>query len=118
MLTRFWHMSLGREDRLARLLHSHVTSATDGLSTFKLALENGSHSLTWVVSKQPADQGVRTREFVHYAQECCECVKVLHDMNLVHGDINPANFILVKFSKSQTVYLITIQVSKSFFVRF
>ena len=84
--------------KLALLLHSMVREGPEENLVLSLAFQGGDtgrYNLTWVIAQQQHDTATKEREFVHYARECCECLKALHEMNIVHGNVNPANFVLV-----------------------
>lgn len=63
--------------------------------TLYLVMECGDLDLSKILyerSKQPLDI-----EFIrYYAREMLKCVKVVHDNGIVHSDLKPANFVLVK----------------------
>lgn len=60
-----------------------------------LIMECGDHDLSQILN-QRADMPLDI-EFVRYhAREMLKCVKVVHDSGIVHSDLKPANFVLVK----------------------
>ncbi|CAI1905790.1 hypothetical protein SEUBUCD646_0D02110 [Saccharomyces eubayanus] len=65
----------------------------DGL--LYLIMECGDHDLSQILnqrSNMPLDFN-----FVRfYAKEMLQCIKVVHDAGIVHSDLKPANFVLVK----------------------
>lgn len=81
---------LENEQRVVRLIDYQM-----GQGVLFLLMECGEHDLSQVLtqrSKEPFDM-----EFVRYHfQEMMKCVKVVHDADIVHSDLKPANFVFVK----------------------
>ncbi|QEU60164.1 Mps1 [Kluyveromyces lactis] len=81
---------LENKQRVVKLIDYHM-----GQGVLFLLMECGEHDLSQVLtqrSKIPFDT-----EFVRYHfQEMIKCVKVVHDADIVHSDLKPANFVFVK----------------------
>ncbi|CDO92827.1 unnamed protein product [Kluyveromyces dobzhanskii CBS 2104] len=81
---------LDNEQRVVKLVDYQM-----GQGVLFLLMECGEHDLSQVLTqryKAPFDT-----EFVRYHfQEMIKCVKVVHDADIVHSDLKPANFVFVK----------------------
>lgn len=81
---------LENQQRVVKLVDYHM-----GQGVLFLLMECGDHDLSQVLiqrAKTPFDM-----EFVryHFKEMLC-CVKVVHDSDIVHSDLKPANFVFVK----------------------
>ncbi|KAK5780884.1 hypothetical protein RI543_002011 [Arxiozyma heterogenica] len=81
---------LRNKDRVVQLFDYEMNSGV-----LYLIMECGDYDLSYVLNqklKSPLDI-----EFIrYYAREMVKCVKVVHDADIVHSDLKPANFVFVK----------------------
>ena len=81
---------LKNKERVVQLFDYEMSSGV-----LYLIMECGDYDLSYVLNqklKSPLDI-----EFIrYYAREMIKCVKVVHDADIVHSDLKPANFVFVK----------------------
>ena len=81
---------LRNKERVVQLFDYEMSSGV-----LYLIMECGDYDLSYVLNqklKSPLDI-----EFIrYYAREMIKCVKVVHDADIVHSDLKPANFVFVK----------------------
>lgn len=65
----------------------------DGL--LYLIMECGDHDLSQILN-QRSNMSLDFNFIRFYAKEMLQCIKVVHDAGIVHSDLKPANFVLVK----------------------
>ncbi|KAK6504234.1 Dual-specificity kinase, spindle pole body (SPB) duplication and spindle checkpoint function [Arthrobotrys conoides] len=82
-------------DRVVRLYDYEIN---DERSTLTVLLECGESDLNRIItSRHHSDDSTLDVSFVrHYWKEMLECVDAVHDRNIVHSDLKPANFLLVQ----------------------
>ncbi|GMM29733.1 serine/threonine/tyrosine protein kinase [Martiniozyma asiatica (nom. inval.)] len=83
---------LSNSSRVVRLLDHEMTS-----SEVKLVMECGEIDLAHVLSNRFKSKEKNDETFIRYhVQEMLHCIKSVHDANIVHSDLKPANFVFVK----------------------
>lgn len=81
---------LEHQERVVKLIDYQM-----GQGILFLLMECGDHDLSLVLSQR--SKMSFDMEFVRYHfQEMLKCVKVVHDSEIVHSDLKPANFVFVK----------------------
>lgn len=87
-------LKLKDSTRVVRLLDHEMDNAKHTLS---LLMEMGDHDLqTFVASvKSAPDAKLDTVMVRHYWKEMLECVQSVHEYDIVHSDLKPANFLSV-----------------------
>ncbi|CAI4057732.1 hypothetical protein SKDZ_04G2070 [Saccharomyces kudriavzevii ZP591] len=78
------------EKRVIQLLDYEMG---DGL--LYLIMECGDHDLSQILN-QRGNMSLDFNFVRFYAKEMLQCIKVVHDAGIVHSDLKPANFVLVK----------------------
>lgn len=81
---------LRNKDRVVQLFDYEMSSGV-----LYLIMECGDYDLSYILNqklKAPMDI-----EFIrYYAREMIKCVSIVHDSDIVHSDLKPANFVFVK----------------------
>lgn len=83
---------LNGHDRVIQLIDAEVNEAK---RTLLMVLELGETDLNGLLQER-AGMRVSMNFIRHVWEQMLECVKVVHDAGIVHNDLKPANFVLVK----------------------
>ncbi|CCK72539.1 serine/threonine/tyrosine protein kinase MPS1 KNAG_0K01740 [Huiozyma naganishii CBS 8797] len=81
---------LKNQERVVQLYNYALES-----SVLYLIMECGDYDLS-VMLRERLNKPLDTEFVRYYAREISHCVKVVHDVGIVHSDLKPANFIFVK----------------------
>lgn len=89
----------GEIDLLQRLRHEdrvvHLYDYMIDQGLLYLVMECGDFDLSQILNRRLSDP--LDVEFIrYYAREMIQCIKVVHDADIVHSDLKPANFVVVK----------------------
>ncbi|XP_045159332.2 probable serine/threonine-protein kinase irlB [Mercenaria mercenaria] len=101
-------LSTKRHDKLVNFLGTG-TSVTDGYLNLRIVMERYIGDLKrHVIStpRSPSDPK-HWKEFLHYAKECTEGLKFIHENNVIHRDVKPTNY-LIKNGVSAGLYSVVI----------
>ncbi|CCE65607.1 hypothetical protein TPHA_0M00300 [Tetrapisispora phaffii CBS 4417] len=81
---------LENEKRVVKLIQYQMDNGV-----LYLVMECGDHDLSQILN-QRANMPLDVDFIRYYSREMLKCVKVVHDAGIVHSDLKPANFVLVK----------------------
>jgi serine/threonine protein kinase len=107
----------GSEAYLLRYFGHHVSGDKDGVpDKFRILIELGENDFGTILS----EQAPLPKELVaHYFREMLEAVQFIHQANLVHADLKPANFLiadnrlkLIDFGISKKIPKGTVHISR------
>ncbi|KOS20439.1 Serine/threonine-protein kinase MPS1 [Escovopsis weberi] len=89
---------LGKLTKVERVINLHAYEMNSEKQVLSLVMEMGERDLNNVLASQQNSETARFNPvFVRfYWKEMLECLQAVHQYDIVHSDLKPANFVLVK----------------------
>ena len=84
---------LQKLDKMDRVVHLYDYMMDQGL--LYLIMECGDFDLSQILQTR-INENFDSSFIRYYTKEMIECIKIVHDSDIVHSDLKPANFVVVK----------------------